>query len=197
MHDGSTIEDYIQAFYRLDCPTQSCLSAELTGSFHVRTFIWSEDADQNLVPIKAIGGECQHCGFSGEIDLSPAILKSQANLPSYVLIRSQVLERISSQDPPLRKVMEEVINFYTPPRALIALHFLQSKIESSKLSPEQSDLLQALWLVAADRGNQLWIWPPRARHRPQTAYASPPNLSGSQYLGSFRWSSSKLGSQSA
>ncbi len=56
MHDGSTIEDYIQAFYRLDCPTQSCLSAELTGSFHVRTFIWSEDADQNLVPIKAIGG---------------------------------------------------------------------------------------------------------------------------------------------
>lgn len=170
MHDGSTIEDYIQAFYRLDCPTQGCLSAESTGSFHVRTFIWSEDADQNLIPVKAIG-ECQHCGFSGEIDLSPAILESQANLPSYVLIRSQVLERISSQDPPLRKVMEEVINFYTP-RALIALHFLQSKIESSKLSPEQTDLLQALWLVAADRGNQLWIWP-RAKHRPKQLMRPP------------------------
>ena len=55
MHDGSTIEDYIQAFYRLDCPTQSCLSAESTGSFHVRTSIWSEDADQNLIQSRRSG----------------------------------------------------------------------------------------------------------------------------------------------
>ena len=170
MHDGSTIEDYIQAFYRLDCPEQTCLSAKLPGGFKVHTFLWSEDADQNHIPIKAIG-ECSQCGFHGEIELTPAILESQGNLPSYVLIRSQVLERIASQDPALRKVMEEVINFYTP-RALIALHLIQNKIESSNLSLEQTALLQALWLVAADQGNQLWIWP-RARHRPKQLLRPP------------------------
>lgn len=164
MPDGSTIEDYLQAFYRLDCPNEICRSANLSGSFKVHSFIWSEDADRNLFPVKAIG-ECPHCGHHGEIELTPAILESLGNLPSDVLIRSQILAKIAGQDPPLRQVMEEVLSFYTP-RALIALHFLQNKIESSKLSPEQTQLLQALWLVAADQGNQLWTWP-RANHRPK------------------------------
>lgn len=164
MPDGSTIEDYLQAFYRLDCPNEICRSANLSGSFRVHAFIWAEDADRNLFPVKAIG-ECPHCGHHGEIELTPAILESLGNLPSDVLIRSQILAKIAGQDPPLRQVMEEVLSFYTP-RALIALHFLQNKIESSKLSPEQTQLLQALWLVAADQGNQLWTWP-RANHRPK------------------------------
>lgn len=164
MPDGSTIEDYLQAFYRLDCPNEICRSANLSGSFRVHAFIWSEDADRNLFPVKAIG-ECPHCGHHGEIELTPAILESLGNLPSDVLIRSQILAKIAGQDPPIRQVMEEVLSFYTP-RALIALHFLQNKIESSKLGPEQTQLLQALWLVAADQGNQLWTWP-RANHRPK------------------------------
>lgn len=170
MRDGSTVEDYIQAFYRLDCPSESCRGLETPGKFEVETFIWEESSDQERIAATAIG-ECPLCGLKGEIELTPALLETLAKPPSYALIRSQVLERIASQDPALRRVMEEVISFYSP-RALIGLHLLLSKIESSSLSPEQARLLRALWLTAADQCNQLWIWP-RAQNRPKQLLRPP------------------------
>ncbi|NLE83733.1 MAG: hypothetical protein GX603_04370, partial [Chloroflexi bacterium] len=87
------------------------------------------------------------------------------------LVRSQILERVAAQDPPLRRVMEEVINFYNP-RALTALQILLTKIESSPLNPQQSSILKAMWLTAADQANQLWIWP-KAKNRPRQLLRPP------------------------
>lgn len=170
MRDGSSIEEYLRAFYRIDCPNEACQTAETPGRFEVSTFIWADEPEQGRRITHAIG-ECPLCGFKGEVETSEAILETQGKTPSYALIRSQVLERIAGQDPPLRRMMEEVVNFYSP-RALIALHLLLNKIETSNLSQDQIQLLQALWLTAADTSNQLWIWP-RSRHRPKQLIRPP------------------------
>lgn len=171
MRDGSTIEEYIRAFYRLDCPSQACQIRETPGRFEVDTIVWTEQEDSHeKFPSIAIG-ECPVCGLNGEIELNADLLESLGNTPSYALIRSQVLERIASEDPALRRVMEEVVSFYSP-RAFIALHVLLNKIETSNLSQEQIRVLQALWLTTADQANQLWIWP-RARHRPRQLIRPP------------------------
>lgn len=167
MRDGSTIEDYIQAFYQLDCPGPLCKDRENPGRFEVQTFIWSEESQQ---PVLAIGA-CPVCGLEGEIELTAETLQTQNKTPSYALIRSQILERVATQDRYLRRVMEEVLEFYSP-RALISLQLLLNKIETSSLDENQTRLLQALWLVAADRCNQLWIWP-RAHNRPRQLLRPP------------------------
>lgn len=165
MRDGSSLEDYLSNFYRLKCPNPDCTGGDNT--FEVNTFLWKEDAQ---APYMAIGS-CSGCGLEGEIELTPALLETAGRLPSYALIRSQVLERVAAQDPPLRKIMEEVISFYSP-RALIALQMLLNKIETSNLSQEHSQLLTALWLTTADQANQLWIWP-RGRNRPRQLLRPP------------------------
>lgn len=167
MRDGSTIEDYIQAFYKLDCPGPLCKDRLEPGKFEVDTFIWSEESSQ---PVTAVGA-CTICGLEGEIELTAATLQTQGKTPSYSLIRSQILERIAAQDPHLRRVMEEVVGFYSP-RALISLQLLLNKIETSNLDEKQTKLLKALWLSAADQCNQLWIWP-RARNRPRQLLRPP------------------------
>ena len=164
MRDGSTLEDYLSNFYRLDCPNPEC---KAESKFEVDTFIWSEEG---TTPHLAIG-TCQDCGLSGEIDLTPAINETLGRLPSYPLTRSQILEKVAGQDPPLRRVMEDVVSFYNP-RALVALQILLSKIETSNLTQQQSDMLKAMWLTAADQSNQLWIWP-RGRNRPRQLIRPP------------------------
>ena len=164
MRDGSTLEDYLENFYGMDCPNPECQAGT---KFEVDTFIWEEDGDQ---PHLAIGA-CTECGLSGEIELTPALLESLGKTPSYALTRSQILEKVAGQDPPLRRVMEEVISYYSP-RALVALQILLNKIETSSLDPQQMRVLKALWLTAADQANQLWIWP-RGKNRPKQLIRPP------------------------
>lgn len=164
MRDGSTLEEYLSNFYRLDCPNPAC---QAESKFEVDTFIWSEDGTNPHLAI----GTCQDCGFSGEIDLTPAMQESLGKTPSYPLTRSQILEKVAGQDPPLRRVMEEVVTFYNP-RALVALQILLTKIETSNLSQQQSDVLKAMWLTAADQANQLWIWP-KGKNRPKQLIRPP------------------------
>ena len=164
MRDGSTLEDYLSNFYRLDCPNPDC---KAESKFEVDTFIWSEESKS---PHLAIGA-CQDCGFSGEINLTQSMQETLGRTPSYALTRSQILEKIAGQDPPLRRVMEEVISYYSP-RALVALQILLSKIENTNLTQQQTDVLKAMWLSAADQANQLWIWP-KGKNRPKQLIRPP------------------------
>ena len=164
MRDGSTIEEYLGNFYRLDCPNPGC---QALSAFEIDTFIWSEEAQHPHLAI----GTCTSCDFAGEIELTKTMLEQLGKTPSTALVRSQILERVAAQDPPLRRVMEEVINFYNP-RALTALQILLTKIESSPLNPQQSSILKAMWLTAADQANQLWIWP-KAKNRPRQLLRPP------------------------
>ena len=165
MRDGSSLEEYLSNFYRINCPNPECDAPD--NSFEVDIFLWKEDGQAPYIAI----GACSNCGLEGEIELTPALLESAGRLPSYALIRSQVLERVAGQDPPLRRIVEEVISFYNP-RALIALQILLTKIETSNLSLEHNQLLTALWLSTADQVNQLWIWP-RGRNRPRQLLRPP------------------------
>jgi len=165
MRDGSSLEEYLSNFYRINCPNPECDAPD--NSFEVDIFLWKEDGQAPHIAI----GACSNCGLEGEIELTPALLESAGRLPSYALIRSQVLERVAGQDPPLRRIVEEVISFYNP-RALIALQILLTKIETSNLSLEHNQLLTALWLSTADQVNQLWIWP-RGRNRPRQLLRPP------------------------
>ena len=164
MRDDSTIEEAIQRLYSFPCPNPLCSGS---GIFEVESFIWAENTQKPHLAI----GSCSECDLKGEIVLSPAIQESLLKTPSYTLTRSQILEKVAGQDPNLRRVMEEVISFYTP-RALVALNMLLSKIESSKLSPEQEQLLKALWLTAADQSNQLWAYP-IGKNRPKQLLRPP------------------------
>ncbi len=164
MRDGSTLEDYLSNFYRLDCPNPEC---KAESKFEVDTFIWSEDGTNPHLAI----GTCQDCGFSGEIELTSSVQESVGRTPSYALTRSQILEKVAAQDPPLRRVMEDVVSYYSP-RALVALQILLSKIETSNLTQQQSDVLKAMWLTAADQANQLWIWP-KGKNRPRQLIRPP------------------------
>ncbi len=164
MRDGSTIEEYLGNFYRMDCPSPDC---QALSAFEIETFIWSEEAQHPHLAI----GTCTSCDFAGEIELTKTMLEQLRKTPSTALVRSQILERVAAQDPPLRRVMEDVINFYNP-RALTALQILLTKIESSPLNPQQSSILKAMWLTAADQANQLWIWP-KAKNRPRQLLRPP------------------------
>ena len=164
MRDGSTLEEYLSNFYRLDCPNPDCRGE---SRFEVDTFIWAEEGNSPQLAI----GTCQDCAWSGEIELTPAIQESLGRTPSYALTRSQILEKVAAQDPPLRRVMEDVITYYSP-RALVALQILLSKIETSNLTPQQSEVLKAMWLTAADQANQLWVWP-KGRNRPRQLIRPP------------------------
>jgi len=164
MRDGSTLEEYLSNFYRMDCPNPEC---QAQSKFEVETFIWSSEGQHPHLAM----GICLECGFSGEIELTPAVQESLGRTPSFALTRSQILEKVAAQDPPLRRVMEEVVTYYSP-RALVALQILLSKIETSNLTQEQSDVLKAMWLTAADQANQLWIWP-RGKNRPKQLIRPP------------------------
>ena len=164
MRDGTTLEDYLENFYRMDCPNLECRAGT---KFEVDNFIWEENGDQPRLAI----GACPECGLSGEIELTPPMLESLGKTPSYALTRSQILEKVAGQDPPLRRVMEEVISYYNP-RALVALQILLNKIETSSLDQQQTQILKAMWLTAADQANQLWIWP-RGKNRPKQLIRPP------------------------
>lgn len=164
MRDGLTLEEYLGNFYHLDCPNPDCRA---DSKFEVDTFIWAEESKNPHIAI----GACADCGFSGEVELTPAMLENLGGTPSYALTRSQILEKVAGQDPPLRRVLEEVISYYSP-RALVVLQILLSKIETCNLGQQQTEVLKAMWLTAADQANQLWIWP-KGRNRPRQLIRPP------------------------
>ena len=163
MRDDSTIEEAIMRLYNFPCPNPNCSN----GIFEVESFIWAENAQKPHLAI----GSCSECDLQGEIELTQSIQETLHKTPSYTLTRSQILEKVAGQDPNFRRVIEEVLSFYTP-RALVSLNLLLTKIESSRLNPEQENLLKALWLTAADQSNQLWAYP-IGKNRPKQLLRPP------------------------
>ncbi len=164
MRDDSTIEEAIMRLYSFPCPNPLC---NKSGVFEVESFIWAENAQKPHLAI----GRCSKCDLQGEVELTQSIQEALVKTPSYALTRSQILEKVAGQDLNFRRVIEEVMSFYTP-RALVSLNLLLTKIESSKLSPEQENILKALWLTAADQSNQLWAYP-IGKNRPKQLLRPP------------------------
>lgn len=162
--EGARLEDFVNCFYRFDCPSEACVRDRLAGKerqFEAVRFTWREGEAQ---PYQA-SGACPHCGLAGEVELTAELLAGMAELPNYSLHRARALELAASPDDPLRPVMEEVTRYYSE-RALVVLQILLNRLENPVFSARQKRLLQALFLSAADQANQLWARP-LGRNRPR------------------------------
>jgi len=148
------MEPYIRSLYRVNC-------ANCNQKIEADAFLWKKDETQ---PYAAIIN-CDICGASGEQMLSNAQLESMSPLPPKRLHLARALNRITGRDNSLRNQVENILNTY-PSRPLIILQTIINKIESLHQTPRRRDLLTALILSAADRGNTLWAYP-SPRHRPR------------------------------
>lgn len=170
MQDGTRLEDYIEAFYQIECPNPDCPK----GTAEIERFIWHEGETD---PASAIIN-CSACGLTQELPITPAILSQLPTLPSFALYRARALELAAPLDDPLRPVMEDVIKYYSP-LSLVLLQIILNKLDHPSLSTRQKILNRALLLTTADQTNQLWAYP-LGRNRPKQLVRPPvyqePNL---------------------
>ncbi|MBW6466358.1 MAG: hypothetical protein K0B06_07645 [Brevefilum sp.] len=148
------MEPYIRGLYHVRC-------ANCNQQIEADAFLWKKDANQPY----AAKVECAFCAASGEQPLTAAALEGLTPLPPKSLHLARALNRIAERDDALRSQVENALNAY-PTRPLIILQTIINKLEGLEQSPRRRELLIALILSAADRGNTLWAHPsPRNRPR--------------------------------
>lgn len=148
------MEPYIRSLYHVNC-------ANCHRQIEADAFLWKKDSDQPY----AVKVECGFCGVRGEQPCTAETLESLTPLPPKRLHMARALNRIAERDHALREQVENALNAY-PTRPLIILQTIINKLESLEQTPRRRELLIALILSAADRGNTLWAHPsPRNRPR--------------------------------
>ncbi len=148
------MEPYIRSLYYVNC-------ANCQNQVEADAFLWKKGSDQPY----AAQVDCGFCGTRGEQTLSAETLESLTPLPPKRLHLARALNRITESDHALRTQVENALNAY-PTRPLIILQTIINKVESLEQTPRGRDLLLAMILSAADRGNTLWAYPsPRNRPR--------------------------------
>ncbi|MDY6873318.1 MAG: hypothetical protein SVR81_05040 [Chloroflexota bacterium] len=148
------MEPYIRRLYQVNC-------ADCGTIIEADAFLWKKEADQ---PFAALV-DCPNCGAHGEQDLNPEDLERLTDLPPARLHQARALNRIADSEDPLRPQVESALTAY-PLRPLIVLQTIINKLDSLDQTPRRRDLLIALVLSAADKGNTLWAYPsPRERPR--------------------------------
>ncbi len=148
------MEPYIRSLYHVNC-------ANCHHQVEADAFLWKKGSDQP----HAAQVDCGFCGARGEQPLSAETLESLTPLPPKRLHLARALNRIAERDHSLRTQVENALNAY-PTRPLIILQTIINKLEGLEQTPRQRELLIALILSAADRGNTLWGYPsPRNRPR--------------------------------
>ncbi len=148
------MEPYIRSLYRVNCP--NC-----NQPIEADAFYWKKDAAQPY----AAQVDCFFCGAQGELPLTEADLDSLTHLPPMELHLARAINRIAERDDALRAQVKNILHAY-PTRPLIILQTIINKLEGLEQTPKRRELLIALILSAADRGNTLWAHPlPRNRPR--------------------------------
>ena len=148
------MEPYIRSLYHVNC-------ANCNRQVEANAFLWKKDSDQP----HAAQLDCGFCGASDVQPLNAERLASLTPLPPKRLHLARALNRIAERDHALRSQVENALNAY-PTRPLIVLQTIINKLESLEQSPRRRELLIAMILSAADRGNTLWAYPsPRNRPR--------------------------------
>lgn len=148
------MEPYIRSLYQVTC-------ADCHRQIEADAFLWRKGEDKPY----AVQVDCPFCGVKGEQAITEETLGEIAPLPPFRLHQARALNRITSKDDPLRSQVRNALNAY-PARPLIVLQTIINKLESLEQTPRRRELLTALILSAADRGNTLWAYPtPRDRPR--------------------------------
>ncbi len=148
------MEPYIRGLYEVKC-------ANCQRTVEADSFLWKKGEEHPFAAQVA----CPFCGANDEQILTDDAQESLSQLPPMRLHQARALNRIADVDDPLREQVENALNTY-PIRPLIILQTIINKLENLEQSPRRRDLLTALILAAADRGNTLWAHPtPRERPR--------------------------------
>jgi hypothetical protein len=148
------MEPYLRSLYHVNC-------TNCNQRIEADAFLWKKDASQPF----AAQVNCTFCGARGEFPLEGAALESLTPLPPKELHLARALNRIAERDDALRSQVENILSAY-PARPLIVLQTIINRLESLEQTPKRRELLIALILSAADRGNTLWAHPsPRNRPR--------------------------------
>lgn len=148
------MEPYIRGLYHVRC-------ANCNQQIEADAFLWKKDANQPY----AAQVDCAFCGTLSDQPFTEEALAGLTTLPPKSLHLARALNRIAERDDALRSQVENVLNAY-PTRPLIILQTIINKLDGLKQSPRRRELLIALILSAADRGNTLWAHPsPRNRPR--------------------------------
>jgi len=148
------MEPYIRGLYQVKC-------ADCHRQIEADAFLWRKGEKQPY----AVQVDCPFCGTAGEQPITEEALEGMPSLPPSQLHQARALNRITSQNDPLRPQVRNALNAY-PVRPLIVLQTIINKLESLEQSPRRRELLTALVLCAADQGNTLWASPsPRERPR--------------------------------
>ena len=148
------MEPFIRSLYAVKC--QDC-----GRHIDADAFLWHKNEEQPYAVIIS----CPYCGATGEQSLTPNALDSLTPLPPVQMHMARALNRIADRDDPLRLQVENALNAYLP-RPILVLQTIINKLESLRQTPRRRQLLIALILSAADRGNTLWAHPtPRERPR--------------------------------
>ncbi len=148
------MEPTIRQLYQINC-------ADCGREIEADAFLWKREAEEPFATLV----NCPYCGAQGEQSITPETRQSIPSMPAVGLHRARALVRIVEQNDPLRSQVENALSFY-PTRALIVLQTMINKIESLAQPAQRRNLLTALMLYAADKGNTLWTYPsPRTRPR--------------------------------
>ncbi len=148
------MEPYIRSLYHVSC-------TDCHHQLEADAFLWKKGADHPY----AVQVDCPNCGARGEQQLTEESLQSLSPLPPKRLHLARALNRIVDRNDPIHSQVENTLNAY-PARPLIVLQTIINKLDSLEQTPRRRELLIALILSAADRGNTLWAHPsPRNRPR--------------------------------
>ena len=156
------LEPEMRALYDSECP--AC-----NQRVSARAFIWQHD--NQVLQAKIL--DCEQCGDSGEYPVDTADIEKALSFRREGPHRARALERIASQDHPLRGHAEEALESYLP-RAIYAFFTILNRLDRLQTTERQRELIHALLLVALDRGNSIWEHP-SGRPRPKQL-SNPPTF---------------------
>ena len=148
------LEPHILNLYASECP--ACNQPGFA-----RAFIWTNEASEPHAKII----RCENCGNKDEHPVDQYDVDKAASFKRGGAHRARALERIASSNDPNRKHAAEALDSYLP-RSVYALFTILNRLDSIPGEARNLELIQALLLVAFDRGNNLWEHP-SGRPRPK------------------------------
>jgi hypothetical protein len=142
------LEEHLKSLYLTRCDNcRQVLQAD--------AFLWRKGDSAPFARIY----RCPACGDTGQRLITEEDLERLVGLQkSYPLHQARALERASLGTSDSQKLVEEVLNLYTP-RAVYFIFTLLNKSEGIVLSPRQRDILEAVLLNVLDAGHSLNPWP--------------------------------------
>jgi hypothetical protein len=158
---GVPLREHIDGLYTASCP--QCYQTAIADYF-----LWDREASG---PVEK-GYHCQACGSEGQAPVEPSERETLSRIEKRGFHYHYVLNRLASPRDKSRKIVQKLLDLYTP-RNLYALTNLLIKIETLFADSPLQDPLKLLLLTCLDSCStlyaspQTWLRPRRLRPPPR------------------------------